>query len=144
MIIEENLEFESVDSDEPYHDMELKSLKKCILQRALAALECKYENFCKAVEDDFMLFQDYNFKIDHRGEDMAEQGARDHSDLLSAECLALYLQAYCNVTCSELTLEAIKLGAEAISVSAMCWWNDNKGIPHIFIENQGRSIPGSR
>jgi Flagellar-associated PapD-like len=151
MIIEENLEIEdeaeSLDSDDSYDDMELKSLKERKLQRALAALEWKYLNIRKAVEDDLMLFQDDIFKIEpQRGKIWPNSELEITVTFCPQSALHYTCTAYCNVTCSEerlqLTLEAIGIGPEAILSTTEydigdVFVNDNKDIPHIFIENQG-------
>ena len=151
MIIEENLEIEdeveSLDSDDSYDDMELKSLKERKLQRALAALERKYANIRKAVEDDLMLFQDDIFKIEpQRGKIWPNSELEITVTFCPQSALHYTCTAYCNVTCSEerlqLTLEAIGIGPEAILSTTEydigdVFVNDNKDIPHIFIENQG-------
>lgn len=151
MIIEENLEIEeeveSLDSDDSYDDMEMKSLKERKLQRALAALERKYANIRKAVEDDLMLFQDDIFKIEpQRGKIWPNSELEITVTFCPQSALHYTCTAYCNVTCSEerlqLTLEAIGIGPEAILSTTEydigdVFVNDNKDIPHIFIENQG-------
>ena len=151
MIIEENLEIEdeveSLDSDDSYDDMEMKSLKERKLQRALAALERKYANIRKAVEDDFMLFQDDIFKIEpQRGKIWPNSELEITVTFCPSSALHYTCTAYCNVTCSEerlqLTLEAIGIGPEAILSTTEydigdVFVNDNKDIPHIYIENQG-------
>ena len=151
MIIEENLEIEdeieSLDSDDSYDDMELKSLKERKLQRALAALERKYANIRKAVEGDLMLFQDNIFKVEpQRGKIWPNSELEITVTFCPNNALHYTCTAYCNVTCSEerlqLTLEAIGIGPEAILSTTEydigdVFVNDNKDIPHIFIENRG-------
>jgi hydrocephalus-inducing protein len=68
MRIEENLgedsETESLDSDDSYDEVELKNMRDMKLKKAISALERKYKNIRKAVEDDMMLFQDDIFIIE--------------------------------------------------------------------------------
>jgi hydrocephalus-inducing protein len=53
-----------LDSDDSYDEMERKNMRDIKLKKAISALERKYRNIRKAVDDDFMLFQDDIFNIE--------------------------------------------------------------------------------
>jgi len=122
LLIEEQIamdeDVESLDSDDSYDELEIKNLKERKLKRALAALERKYKNIKKAVDDDLMLFQGDVYQVfPQKGKIWPNSEIQVTVTFKPMAALQYSCTVYCNVTCSEerlpLNLTALGIGPKA-------------------------------
>ena len=151
MRIEENLgddsETESLDSDDSYDEVELKNMRDMKLKKAISALERKYKNIRKAVEDDLMLFQDDIFIIEPQsGKIWPDSEIQVTITFKPVSALHYSCKIYCNTTCLQERLE-LTLNAKGIGPRARLNYyeydigdvfiNFKHYFDHINIENEG-------